>query len=256
MSDKIIPLFKSHYSLGKSILTLEKAGETLENYPDSVFDIAKENKLKKVFLVDDNMSGFLQAYSNSKEAGVDLIFGLRLSICSDMNQKDDESRNETCKYIIFIKNLEGYKRLVRIFTKAAKDGFYYYPRIDFQNLNKMWSSRDLELAIPFYDSFIFNNVMGSAFCIPDFSKIKPVFFLEENDLPFDDLVRSRVEQYCQDKYETAETKSIYYNNRKDFKPYLTFKCISNRSVLDKPQFDHMCSDEFCFESWKEKNGTV
>ena len=30
--------------------------------------------------------------------------------------------------------------------------------------------------------------MGSAFCIPDFNKIKPVFFLEDNDLPFDNTV--------------------------------------------------------------------
>ena len=253
---EVVPLFKSHYSLGSSILTLEKAGETAENYPDSIIDIVKNNKLKKFFLIDDNMSGFLQGYSNAKEAGLDFIFGLRISICSDMLQKDEESKTETCKYIILVKSLEGYKRLVKIYTKASKEGFYYYPRIDFKNLNKLWNEDDLELAIPFYDSFIFNNAMGSALCIPDFNKINPVFFLEDNDLPFDDLVRDRVAQYCEDKYEMIETQSIYYKDKKDFKAYLTFKCINNRSVLDKPQFDHMCSDEFCFQSWKEKNGSV
>jgi DNA polymerase-3 subunit alpha len=253
---EVIPLFKSHYSLGRSILTLEKSGETAENFPDSIIDIVKNGKLKKFFLVDDNMSGFLQAYENSKEAGLDLVFGLRVSMCPDIEQKDDESKRETCKYIVLIKTLEGYKRLIKIYTKAAKEGFYYYPRIDFKNLNELWDDKDLELAIPFYDSFIFNNVMGSAFCIPDFNKITPVFFLEDNDLPFDNLVRRRVMQYCEDKYETVETKSVYYNNKEDFKAYLTFKCINNRSVLDKPQFDHMCSDEFCFESWKEKNGSI
>tara|TARA_B100000085_G_scaffold62127_1_gene54927 strand:+ start:5865 stop:6632 length:768 start_codon:yes stop_codon:yes gene_type:complete len=253
---EVIPLFKSHYSLGRSILTLEKSGDTQENYPDSIIDIAKNNNLKKFYLIDDNMSGFLQAYVNSKDAGLDLVFGLRLGICPDMHQKDDESRGETCKYIILAKNSEGYKRLVKIYTKAAKEGFYYYPRIDFKTLNQLWSEEDLQMAIPFYDSFIFNNVMGSAFCIPDFSEIKPVFFIEDNDLPFDDLVKARVEQYCEDKYEIVNTKSVYYKDKKDFKAYLTFKCINNRSVLDKPQFDHMCSDEFCFESWKEKNGSV
>ena len=73
---EVVPLFKSHYSLGRSILTLEKAGETAENYPDSIIDIVKNNKLKKFFLIDDNMSGFLQGYSNAKEAGLDFIFGL------------------------------------------------------------------------------------------------------------------------------------------------------------------------------------
>ena len=53
-----------------------------------------------------------------------------------------------------------------------------------------------------------------------------------------------------------QSQTIYYKDKKDFKAYLTFKCINNRSVLDKPQFDHMCSDEFCFESWKEKHGSV
>ena len=251
---EVVPLFKSHYSLGRSILTLEKAGDTPDNYPDSIVDIVSNNKLKKLFLIDDNMSGFLQGYSNCKEAGLDFVFGLRVSVCSDMHQKDDESKSETCKYIILVKSPEGYKRLVKIYTKAAKEGFYYYPRIDFKNLNELWDEKDLELAIPFYDSFIFNNVMGSALCIPDFNKIKPVFFLENNDLPFDDLVNKRVMQYCDDKYETVKAQSIYYKDKKDFKAYLTFKCINNRSVLDKPQFDHMCSDEFCFESWKEKNG--
>ena len=41
---EVVPLFKSHYSLGRSILTLEKAGETAENYPDSIIDIVKNNK--------------------------------------------------------------------------------------------------------------------------------------------------------------------------------------------------------------------
>ena len=263
----VIPLFKSHYSLGRSILTLEGAGQSFaggfngQNSPDSILDIAKEFKLDKVFLVDDNMSGFLQAYSNCKEINLELIFGLRLSICGDMHQKDDDSKSETCKYIIFIKNLEGYKRLVKIYTKASREGFYYYPRIDFKNLNELWDSNDLELAVPFYDSFIFSNVMGSAFCIPDFSKIKPVFFLEDNDLPFDDLVRGRVEQYCQGQYEMQETKSIYYESRTDFEAYQTYKCICGRGfsnkalTLNSPNLDHCGSPEFCFESYLDHEGS-
>ena len=89
---ELVPLFKSHYSLGRSILTLEKAGDPQNNYPDSIIDIAKENNLKKIFLIDDNMSGFLQAYTNCKEVGIELVFGLRLSVCSDMLQKDEEFR--------------------------------------------------------------------------------------------------------------------------------------------------------------------
>ena len=69
----IIPLFKTHYSLGKSILNLSLE----DNQPDesdSVFPILKENKLKELVLVEDSMTGFLEAYQNAKELNIKLIF--------------------------------------------------------------------------------------------------------------------------------------------------------------------------------------
>jgi DNA polymerase III alpha subunit len=50
----------------------------------------------------------------------------------------------------------------------------------------------------------------------------------------------------------VKTKSIFYKNEEDFKAYLTFKCINKRTTLSKPNIDHMCSNEFSFESWNEK----
>ena len=250
----VLPLFNAHYSIGRSILTLEKTEEESDNSPDSVFALAKQSNLKKIFLIDDTMSGFLQAFSNAQEMDLSLIFGLRISICSDLTQKNEEARKETCKYVIIAKNNEGYKRLIKIYTLASQDGFYYVPRIDFKNLNKLWNEKDLQLAIPFYDSFIFNNIMGHATCIPDFSKIKPVFFIESNNLPFDKLVEKRVHNYAKDKYDTVNTQSIFYKEKRDFKAYLTFRCINNRSTLGRPNLDHMSSNECCLESWREKNG--
>ena len=250
----VLPLFKSHYSIGRSILTLDEDESHTPNSPDSVFSLAKQAKLKKIFLVDDTMSGFLQAYSESQRLGMQLVFGLRISICSDMTQKDEHMIKETCKYVLIAKNNEGYKKLIRIYSLAAQDGFYYVPRIDFKNLNDLWSEDDLQMVIPFYDSFVYNNIMGHAVCIPDFSLINPTFFIEDNSLPFDQVIEQRVKKYCQDKYDIINTQSIYYKNKKDFKAYLTFRCINNRSTLGRPNLDHMSSNEFCFESWREKNG--
>jgi hypothetical protein len=47
----MIPLFKSQYSLGRSILTLDAYGTGVQNGPDSIVDIAVENKFNEVFLV-------------------------------------------------------------------------------------------------------------------------------------------------------------------------------------------------------------
>ena len=89
----------------------------------------------------------------------------------------------------------------------------------------------------------------------DFSFSEPKFFIENNDIPFDPLMKKRVTEYASDNsYEALNSQSIFYKNKQDFKSYLTFRCINNRTTLNKPNLEHMCSDQFSFESWKEKNG--
>ena len=253
MEFNILPLFKSHYSLGRSILTLSDPDDS--NGPDSIFSILKESDMKMFYLIDDSMSGFLEAYTHAKEEGIQLVFGLRLSVCENIEEKTPESLKKECKYIIFVKNTQGYKRLIKIYSDASQDGFYYQPRIDFNTLKKYWSEKDLMLVVPFYDSFLFKNSLQNCLCVPDFSFSEPKFFIENNDIPFDPLMKKRVTEYASDNsYEALNSQSIFYKNKQDFKSYLTFRCINNRTTLNKPNLEHMCSDQFSFESWKEKNG--
>ena len=49
MEYSAIPLFKSHYSLGKSILTLSKAGSSESDEPSSIIDIAKKLQLDNIY---------------------------------------------------------------------------------------------------------------------------------------------------------------------------------------------------------------
>ena len=250
LDSETIPLFRSHYSIGRSILTL--ANEQPEVGPDSIFEICRNNKLENLFLVENQMSGFLEAYKNAKENNIKLIYGIRLTFCADMEEKNEGSLKTNSKVIIFCKNKKGYKKLIKIFSHAARNGFYYVPRLDFKALKNFWSD-DLEMAIPFYDSFLCENNLRGKLCIPDFSFAKPTFFVEENGLPFNSLIKESIRDFCGGEYDTQPVKSIYYKDKKDFKAYLTFRCINNRSTLDKPNLEHMCSDEFCFESWKKIN---
>lgn len=244
----MIPLFKSHYSLGRSILTLEDKIEA-DDYPDSIIQIAKQYRLKEISLVEDNMSSFLEAYTNTKNNNIKLNYGLRISITESINEKNEDSIQKTSKIILFFKNKKGYEKLTKLFSIAAKSGFYYGPRLDYKTLNENWSE-DLILAIPFYDSFIFNNTLKNMICIPQFEFTKPIMFVEENDLPFDDIIKNKVKKYAEENsLEVYKVKSIYYNRKKDFKSYLTFRCINNRSILNKPDLEHMSSDDFCFESY-------
>ena len=248
----VIPLFKSHFSIGKSILTLEEKNDE-ENEPDSIIQIARDNKLKKVFLVEDCFSGFLQAYKNLKTHHIDLIFGIKFVFCENINNKNEEELKKQHKLIIFANGNEGYKTLIKLWTKASTEGFYYTPRLDMDILKENFNE-NIKIAIPFYDNFIFNNSLKAYKCLPFIENYKPSIFIENNNLIFDNILKNKMLEFAQiNNLDTFNTKSIYYKNKKDFKSFLTFRCINNRTTLNKPEIEHMSSNEFCFESWMEQN---
>ena len=254
--EEVIPLFKSHYSLGRSILTLDMPKQFSDERSDSVFDIVDDvtPEIKEVFLVEDTMAGFLEAYTNAKELKKKLVFGLRLTFCPDCLEKNEEGRKNSFKNIIFIRNEAGYKQLIKIYTYAAQDGFYYEPRLDFKKLKELWTD-DLVLGIPFYDSFLYNNKYTDSQCIPDFSFNDPVFFIENNDTLLDEDMGRAVENFCKDKYEIVKSQSVYYRKNEDFLAYLTARCINKRTTTEKPNFDGMCSNKFSIENWCSKTGS-
>jgi DNA polymerase-3 subunit alpha len=206
--------------------------------------------MKELYLVEDNMSSFLEAYSNCRKNNIKLNYGLRISVTESMSDKSEESKTKSSKIILFFKNKKGYQQLTKLYSIAAKEGFYYEPRLDYEIISKNWTE-DLILCIPFYDSFIFNNTLKNSLCIPQFDFTKPIFFIEDNDLPFDSLVKQKALSFAEkNDLKVYKAQSVFYKERKDFKAYLTFRCINNRTVLNKPNLDHMSSNEFCFESWK------
>jgi len=232
-------------------LTLEDKSKT-DSYPDSIIQIAKENDFSEIFLLEDNMSSFLEAYFNTKNNNIKLNYGLRISVTESIKEKTEESRQKNSKICIFCKNKDGYESLTKMYSIASKDGFYYEPRLDYEILQKNWSD-NLILSIPFYDSFIFNNSLRNSICVPQFNFVKPNVFIEDNGIPFDDIIKEKAYSFAKENdLDIYKTKSIYYKNKKDFKTYLTFRCINNRSVLNKPEIEHMSSNEFSFESWKSK----
>lgn len=252
---KVVPLFKSHYSLGRSILTLEKPTGKENSYPISIFDLLTLNKLPTLVLVEDCISGLLQASKNAADNKLKLVFGLRLDVCEDMTQKDEPSLLKRAKYIIFAKDSKGYETLVKIWSVAAKDGFYYSPNIDFKTLKLLWNEH-MTLAVPFYDSFLYLNTFCSYVHIPNLEPFKPVtFFTESNEIPFDDLLEQKVAQYClTNNIDVVPAQSIYYKSPDDYLAYVAFRCLHNRGTshkctLERPELDHMSSDLFNFDKW-------
>lgn len=251
----MIPLFKSHYSIGKSILTLNEPSSP-DGSSDSVFDIVSDNNLSEVVMVEDSFMGFLQANKVSKSLGVNFRFGLRINIIDEEFDNEDK-KTPKHKVVVFAKNSEGCKCLFKIYSKSKSRDL---DAITLSELKSLWNSDHLDLAIPFYDSFLFSNLFLFNSFVVDLSYFNPCFFKESNGLPFDLMLEDAVSNYAKNNsFDTYATKSIFYKDRCDFEAFLTYKLIcskssfaSRKSSLEKPNLDHMGSQEFCYESYLEQ----
>ncbi len=252
MTASILPIFKSHYSLGRSILTVDPAEPDIdESKPISIFTIAHKYQLPEIYLVDNSMSGFVEAIENAEDAGILLRFGVQLFTCSDMNTKTEASRLTESKIIVWLNNTNGYESLLKIVSKANTDGFYYHGRIDWDTLISLWDS-NLRLSINFYDGFIHKNILThQSCCVPNFGNLKPLFIIEPlHDLPFDDLIINNTLNYCNNHhYDILYAHTCHYYKESDAETFQTFRCIHERTTLDKPELRNFGSKKFAFETW-------
>lgn len=237
----MLPVYKSTYSIGKSILSVDK-----------IIELSKLDSAKNLILVEDSLTGFVKAHNSCKDEGLQLIFGLRINCCNDIND-EDSFQDSDHKIIIFAKNDEGCKLLNKISSFSSLEGKGF---VDFNYLNKVWDDTKLDLVIPFYDSFIHQNQLYLKNCIPNFKDIKPIFWIEKNNLPFDPLITKATLEYLKGKYESTLVKSIFYENKEDIEALQTYKIICGRkfgraATLSMPNLDHFGSDEFCFESYQK-----
>ena len=252
----MFPIFKSHYSIGKSILTLDTPSTDRSGGPDSVFDIVESLGDDKLVLVEDTFMGFLQGQKMCENLGLKFVFGLRIDII-DENFDPEIKKIPKHKLVIFSKNSQGCKILFKIYTELKSSE---HEALTIKKIESLWSKDDLDMAVPFYDSFLFSNLFLFNSFVVDLSPFNPKFLSENNGLPFDDILNKSAAKYCDsNSLELVDCKSIYYKNRKDFDAYVTYKLIcsrnsfaSNKSSLEKPNFDHMGSREFCYESFLEQ----
>ena len=226
----MIPLFKSHFSIGKSILRIE-----------DIYELTKD--LDEVYFVEDGMTGFLEAF---RKFGERLRFGLRFSIYNEDHNEESES-----KMIAFANGDAGAKELYNLYTEESNI-----------KITKPWdSTKELEYAVPFYDSFLHKNLTTFSNCVVDLPS-NVSFITEDNNLPFDCLIQDKILSYCKNrKNEIVDAKSIFYENREDVLAFQTYKLICNRRIgrtydLSNPGLDHFGSNEFCFESWKNYSDTT
>jgi len=84
-----------------------------------------------------NLYGAYKFYSSLNKEGIKPIIGCEIYIAPrTMDDKVSGIDNKYYHMVLLAKNLNGYKNLIKIVSKAHIDGYYYKPRIDYDFLKK------------------------------------------------------------------------------------------------------------------------
>lgn len=235
----MIYLFYSANSFN-SILSLSE--KTVGGGSNSIVEIADEMAMDKVFLVEKNPSSFPLAFKN---LGKKLVYGIEFIVCENIEDKTTGSIETQHKIIIFSTTGSAYNDgLMKLYSSAATYGDYNgQPRLDFNTINKNWVE-GLIILIPFYDSFLYNNLLLGYNCNISLSK-KPIFCIEDHDLPYDKIIKKKVLEFAeQNNCETLQTHKVLYKRKVDIASFQTYKCIQNKSNMEKPNLEGFASNSF------------
>jgi DNA polymerase III alpha subunit len=259
--NNILNIFSSHYSIGKSIFTLDELSkdnptEIKSNAPISILTIAKKYNLKEIYLRESDFSGFIQAYKNADAAGIELRFGIKLKVTDNVKEEKDKLKEKGSTVSFWIKNSTGYQDLVKMYSRA-ENGY-----LDWRIVQEFHTD-NIIVSIPFYNSFLFRNNFKNGNCVPDFGQIKPIFELQSMGLPYDDVHRAITTQYAlKHNLPIVETHLSYYYSTAHVKAYQIFRTICckpafegmEKKSFNNPGLEHFCSNEFSFESYCSKTG--
>ncbi len=103
-----------------------------------LMDFTKEHGMEAVAMTDHGtMSGAIEFYKEAKAKGIKPIIGLETYVAARKHTDKDPQKDKNRFHLILLAtNMKGYQNLMQLSTIANLDGFYYYPRIDHDLLEK------------------------------------------------------------------------------------------------------------------------
>jgi len=108
----------SHYSLLDGLSKI-----------DGLVSKAKQLGMSSLALTDhSNLYGAIEFYKKCKNAGIKPILGTEIYIVSDRFKKETGEKRH--HLTLLVKNIEGWKNLLKIVSLSHLEGFYYKPRTD------------------------------------------------------------------------------------------------------------------------------
>lgn len=224
---------------------------------------AKEYNLAALAITDHgSLFGAIEFYKKVSRAGLKPIIGCEVYIAPksrfDKGGKGDAA--ETSYHLILLcKDMDGYRNLSRLISKAYLEGFYYKPRID-KDILAQYSggliglSSCLKGEIPRHLSA--GRIDKARESALEYKKILGAdsFYLEiqPNELPEQEEVNKLLIELSRDLHiPLVATNDCHYLNSEDAKAHEVLLCIQTGKTMNDADRMRFSKDTFYFKSPEE-----
>ena len=223
---------------------------------------AKEYQMPAIAMTDHgNMFGAISFYQQAYKQGIKPIIGCELYLAPRSRfDKNGYHAGESARHLlVLVKNIQGYKNLMKLTTTGYLEGFYYKPRIDKEILKRhheglIGLSACLHGEIA---SFLLRgNKDAARQAAMEYQAIfgPDNFFLEimENGLPEQSIANEGLIEISRElSIPLVATNDCHYINREDAEAHEVLLCIQTGKTMEDKDRMRFSTDQFYFRSPEE-----
>ena len=225
---------------------------------DAVVKETVDRGWKAVAITDHgNMYGAMQIYAACLKAGIKPIIGCEFYICHDRLNK--QGKADMAHIVLIAKNDTGYKNLLKLSGIAAKEGFYYKPRIDYKVLKEhaeglICLSACLAGHIPqlilqgrYDEAKDMALELNSYFAPGDF-----YLEIQNHGIPEQMTVIEGLSKMSKETgIKLVATNDVHYLKKEDAEVQDILMCIQMQKTVDDPNRMKFDTDEFYYKTYEE-----
>lgn len=226
---------------------------------DHLFKKAKDYQMHAIAMTDHgNIFGAIDFYQHAQKYGIKPIIGCELYVAPKSRfDKNTHGIGESSHHlIVLVKNIQGYKNLMKLSTAGYLEGFYYRPRIDKEILAEyheglIGMSACLHGEI---SDFLLKGNMDAAKRVADeYRNIFGAnnFYLEimENGLPEQKAANEGLIKISKElSIPLVATNDCHYIDREDAEAHEVLLCIQTGKTLEDRDRMRFGTDQFFFRS--------
>ena len=229
---------------------------------DELFKKAKEYRMPAIAITDHgNMFGAIDFYQKAFKQGIKPIIGCELYVAPQSRfDKSASSIGETSRHlIVLVKNMQGYKHLMKLTTAGYLEGFYYRPRVDKELLKEcheglIASSACLHGEIA--DLIVRGNMDGAKNAARFYKEIfgEDNFYLEimENGLPEQKIANAGLIEISKElSIPLVATNDCHYLAGEHAEAHNILLCIQTGKTIEDTDRMHLGTEQFYLRSPEE-----